>query len=248
MYRKVVIKHNFFTYIVNHQIFIDNFIAEIYKSCRDALTQNPGSQRFFWIMPEGISTAVYARCFKQADSTYMMRINHNGEARTYSSGYESSQSYHKSFTYLINSLSDIAAVVDVLGSCKQFTKVECKHMVYTAYGGLVGRNGKFYSGYLGGGLAEGKGCACGVTTSCHTSTRLCNCDSNVDTLLKDEGYVTNSTILPITGIKLGDTGSSTEYAYHTVGSLQCYGMNFCSPSLKYLSFKFNQSMYQNYCA
>ena len=196
----------------------------MYKSCRDALTQNPGSQRFFWIMPEGISAAVYARCFKQADSTYMMRINHDGEVRTHVVGYEGFYSYHKSFTYPMNSLSDIAAVVDVLGSCKQFTKVECQNMIYTDHGGLVDRNGKLYSGYLGGGSPEGKGCACGVTSSCHTSSALCNCDSNVDTLLKDEGYVTNSTILPITGIKLGDTGDSGEYGYHTIGSLQCFGM------------------------
>ena len=174
-------------------------------------------------MPESISAAVYAQCFKQADSTYMMSIKHDGETRIYASGYESRHSYKRYFTYPINIISDIAAVVDALGSCKQFTKVECMHMVYTGYGGLLGRNGKLYSGYLGGGSSEGKGCACGVTASCNTGANLCNCDSNVAILLKDEGYVTNVTILPITGIRLGDTGSSGEYGYHTVGSLQCYG-------------------------
>ena len=198
-------------------------IPEIYESCRDALTHNPGSQRFFWIMPEGISAAVYAQCFKQTDSTYTMNITHDGEEKTYVSNYEGFYSYHKSFTYPMNSLSDIAAVVDALGSCKQFTRIECKGMLYAGHGGLVDRNGKLYSGYLGGGLPEGKGCACGVTSSCHTSSALCNCDSNMSTMQKDEGYVTNSSILPVTGIKLGDTGSSGENAYHTIGSLQCFG-------------------------
>ena len=230
-----------FTYVVSEQLFIDTFISEIYTSCQDALTQNSGSQRFFWIMPEGSSAAVYAQCFKQADLTYMMSIKHDGETRIYASGYESKHSYKRDFTYPMNSISDIAAVVDALGSCKQFTKVECMHMVYTGYGGLLGRNGKLYSGYLGGGSSEGKGCACGVTTSCNTGANLCNCDSNVAILLKDEGYVTNATILPITGIRLGDTGSSGEYAYHTVGSLQCYGVKFFSLPLKCLSFNFSQS-------
>ena len=175
-------------------------------------------------MPEGSSAAVYAQCFRQPDLTYMMNITHDGEARTYVTNYEDFYSYHKSFTYPMNSLSDIAAVVDALGSCKQFTRIECRNMLYTGHGGLVDRNGKLYPGYLGGGSSEGKGCACGVTSSCRTNSELCNCDSNVDTVLKDEGYVTNSSILPVTGIKLGDTGSSVEYGYHTIGSLQCFGM------------------------
>ena len=174
-------------------------------------------------MPEESSAAVYAQCFRQSDLTYMIKVTHNGEARTHVVGYESKHSYFRSFAYPMNSLNDIAAVVDVLGSCKQFTKLECKHVMYTNFGGLVDRNGKLYSGYLGGGLPEGIGCACGITSTCDTRSKLCNCDSNVNTILKDEGYVTNSSILPVTGIRLGDTGHSGEYAHHTVGSLQCFG-------------------------
>lgn len=186
---------------------------------------HPGSKRFFWIMPEGISAAVYAQCSKQSDSTYMMEVKHDSESRIYAKGYERAYSYSKSFTYVMNSLGDISSVVDALGSCKQFTRVECYGMMYRGYGGLVGRNGVLYSGYLGGGTADGKGCACGIGSTCHKSTKLCNCDSNVLTLLKDEGYVRNSTILPVTGIKLGDNGHSAEYGYHTIGSLQCFGMS-----------------------
>ena len=174
-------------------------------------------------MPEDSSAAVYAQCIRQSDLTYMIRVRHNGQARTRVVGYEGKHSYHRSFAYPINSLNDITAVVDVLGSCKQFTKLECKHVKYTSFGGLVDRNGKLYSGYLGGGFSEGIGCACGVTSTCDKSSKLCNCDSNVNTILKDEGYVTNSSILPVTGIRLGDTGHSWEYAYHTVGALQCFG-------------------------
>ena len=186
---------------------------------------HPGSKRFFWIMPDGNSAAVYAQCSKQSDSTYMMEIKHDSESRIYVKGYESSYSYSKSFTYIMNNLGDIISVVDALGSCKQLTRVECFGMVYTNSGGLVDRNGVLYSGYLGGGTADGKGCACGTTRTCYTSSKLCNCDSNVFTFLKDEGYVTNNSILPITGIKLGDTGHSREYGYHTIGSLQCFGMS-----------------------
>ena len=50
------------------------------------------------------------------------------------------------------------------------------------------------------GSSEGKGCACSVTSSCHTKSGLCSCDSNMLTVLKDEDYATSSSILPVTGI------------------------------------------------
>ena len=39
----------------------------------------------------------------------------------------------------------------------------------------------------------------------------------------DEGYETNKELLPLTAIAMGDTDASNEYAYHTIGSLQCSG-------------------------
>ena len=208
--------------LIRHKDNLFSF-PEVYKSCQDALLENPGSKRFFWIVPAGISAGVYAQCYKQSESAYVIQIRHDSQTKTYVSGYENRRSYSKSFTYDMNNLNDITAVVDVLGNCRQHTTIECKHMVYSGYGGLVDRNGVLRSGYLGGGPSSGRGCACAIDKTCHTSSASCNCDSNVSIVLKDEGYVTNSTMLPITGIKLGDTGSSGEYAYHTIGPLQCFG-------------------------
>ena len=198
-------------------------IAEIFKSCRDALKENPGNERYFWIMPEGLTAAVYSQCLKQNNSTHKMVITHNSQFRKYVSGYESPFTYGRVLNYHQNTVEDIAAVVDALGSCRQHTKIECKAMIMRNYGGLVTRDGTLLKGYVGGGTYNGQGCACGITKTCHTSTALCNCDSNVVTVLKDEGYVTNKAFLPLTGIKLGDTGSTSEYAYHTIGPLECFG-------------------------
>ena len=177
-------------------------------------------------MPEGISAAVYAQCRKQPDSTHKMLMSHNSQLRIYVAGYEAQLSYSKVFNYFENTVEDISAVVDALGSCRQHTKIECKHMVIRNYGGFVTGNGTLLKGYVGGGTYNGQGCACGITKTCDTSTALCNCDSNVATVLKDEGYVTNKAFLPLTGIKLGDTGQTGEYAYHTIGPLECFGKLF----------------------
>ena len=53
--------------------------------------------------------------------------------------------------------------------------------------------------------------------------KKCNCDINTEVLNHDEGYETNKQLLPLTAIAMGDTGASNEYAYHTIGSLQCSG-------------------------
>ena len=86
----------------------------------------------------------------------MTSIKHDGEARTYVSGHRGFYSYCKSFAHPKNSLSDITAVLDALGSYKQFTEVVRKHMIYTYHGGLADKRGKLCSGFLGKDHLKGK--------------------------------------------------------------------------------------------
>lgn len=201
---------------------LPSYITEIFKSCREALAAYPASDLNYWIKPEGTSSAAYGKCYKQVDSTFLFRIMHNSESRLLCNGYERPGSYHRPFFYPQNTVEDLSAVVDALGSCKQRTKMECVHMTLVNYASLIDRKGKDLS-YFGGGPQDGKGCACGITGTCHSNRYLCNCDANTYSVLIDEGDVTNQTALPLTGIKLGDTGSSSEYGYHTVGPLECFG-------------------------
>lgn len=167
--------------------------------------------------------AVKVKCVKQSDGKIWAQFDHDSETRTYVSGYEAIFSYKKKFKYNnINEMADIIAFIESSASCKQFTKVECKNMCFImhncAY--LEGRNGKRLS-YFGGGPAEGEGCACGITGTCDTADKKCNCDSNSNSVLKDEGFVTKKADLPLSGIALGDTGASKEYGYYTIDKLQC---------------------------
>ena len=168
--------------------------------------------------------AVKVRCVKDSGGKIWAQFDHDSEKRTYVTGYEANASYKKKFKYDgINELADIIAFIESSTSCKQFTKVECKNMCFImkncAY--LEGRNGRRLS-YFGGGPAGGAGCACGITGTCDKAGNKCNCDSNNNSVLKDEGFVTKKADLPLSGIALGDTGSSwTEYGYHTIGKLQC---------------------------
>ena len=65
------------------------------------------------------------------------------------------------------------------------------------------------------------GCKCGITRSCANPQRLCNCDANDNVLRHDEGYITDKRRLPLTEVRLGDTGSANEWGSYTIGPLLC---------------------------
>ncbi|XP_065054061.1 neurexin-4-like [Rhopilema esculentum] len=211
----------------------DCYGPEIFKTCRDALKVSPGSNAFHWIMLDGLATAVYAQCVKNSDLTYSALIDHDSEARTKVKGYEAAGSYIRKINYPINTLTDIIAFVDALGSCRQFTKLECVDMILERHAWAVSRNGTRLD-YFGGGPAGGVGCACGITGTCSLSSKKCNCDENTSSKhLTDEGYFSDYTILPLTKIRLGDTGGTGEVGYHTIGKLECFDtFKSCSEAIQ----------------
>ena len=147
-------------------------------------------------------------------------INHDTEKRTLVSGCENPGCYHRLVTY--TNVTSVEALIDSSISCRQFIKIECHDMTFWSnnidFGWLEGRGGKKLPIWGGG---QGRGCACGLTNSCHNTAYDCNCDSNANLWLKDEGYIESKSVLPITGISLGDTGGSNELGYHTLGKLEC---------------------------
>ena len=60
-----------------------------------------------------------------------------------------------------------------------------------------------------------------MDNSCATSGRLCNCDANDSTWRFDEGYITDKQRLPLTEVRLGDTGNAGEYGKFIIGPLEC---------------------------
>ena len=78
--------------------------------------------------------------------------------------------------------------------------------------------------YSWGGASPGSGkCACGMTQSCGRASYTCNSNINDGLLRTDEGYLTDKDSLSVTNLNFGDTGSSSERGYHTLGPLICYG-------------------------
>ena len=65
------------------------------------------------------------------------------------------------------------------------------------------------------------GCKCRIDNSCAKPGRLCNCDTNDNIWRFDEGYITDKQRLPLTEVRLGDTGHADEYGKFIIGQLEC---------------------------
>ncbi len=169
--------------------------------------------------------AIYVKCMKNSDGFYVATFDHKNEQRTYVSGFESCGSYIKSLDYSPNKMADIEAYIATVASCRQFTKLECRGSYFMRGANCAhpySRSGAMLN-YWGGGPTDGSGgCACGITNSCYNAAYKCNCDANDDyATLTDQGYMTDKAVLPVKEVRFGDTGSSSEYIYFTIGKLEC---------------------------
>ena len=151
-------------------------------------------------------------------------ISHDSESRTYVQGCEPKGCYSRDIRYTGASLSQLASLTRVSSHCEQFIKYECynSETLGNEYAWWVSRDSTKMTYWGGASPGSGK-CACGMTNSCADSWRACNCDRNDEVWREDSGLLTDKTHLPVKQLRFGDTGSSGEDGYHTLGKLRCYG-------------------------
>eukprot|EP00795_Rhopilema_esculentum_P007003 gene7003-biopygen8429 len=197
---------------------------ETFGSCEEAL--QPGSSTsVYWIKHNNMLAPIKVRCERDQGKTFAV-FDHDSEERIQVKGFETPGSYKRVINYG-SPIKDIVEFITSSVACKQFTRIDCRYMGLTFageenpfYGYLVDRNGTRME-YLAGGPKDGQGCSCGITNSCALSSEQCNCDANDSAWRFDEGYVTEKKRLPLTEVRLGDTGDSGEEGAHTIGKLYC---------------------------
>ena len=148
-------------------------------------------------------------------------IGHDSESRTLVKGYGGPGSYKRKINYDI-SMEQIVAIMKHSKNCEQLIKYECylSRLFRGGEGWWVSRQG-WRMNYWGGSAINSGKCACGMTNSCAGGEK-CNCDKDDGIWRQDSGYLTDKNTLPVTELRLGDTGGS-EKGYHTLGKLQCWG-------------------------
>ncbi|XP_013412477.1 neurexin-4 [Lingula anatina] len=186
--------------------------------CQPALPSCTEWKRFnstsglYWVDPDGGGGVAAFEVYCDMSTTPpTVTFHHDYEDRTHVMGYDPALSYSVDLTYNLNT-DQIAAYVDIVGfNCTQYIKYECygSHIqsspnIHTAWYDRHGQQSTFWAGGDPDG-ATGN-CACAKDGSCANANKHCNCDSNDFVWRLDEGDITQSDYLPVTMVKVGDTG------------------------------------------
>lgn len=157
-------------------------------------------------------------------------VSHDSEARTLVDGYDAAGSYERHVHYIasgLTSVEQLAGLPIASAHCEQFIKYECYHSILfrngDKFGWWISRDSEDMTYWGGATPADTYKCACGLTNSCLNPSYGCNCDANEDEWQEDNGFLTEKSDLPVLQLRFGDTGSSIEKGYHTLGKFKCYG-------------------------
>ena len=196
-------------------------------TCSELLRKHPTTSGNYYLNTQGLnlSSSVQVYCdMTSKNDVGVTVIGHDSESRTLVKGYDPPGSYKRKIKYDI-SMEQIVAIMKQSKNCEQFIKYECYHSMLLKGGHdwWVSRQGSKMN-YWGGAAVNSGKCACGMANSCAGGGK-CNCDKNDQVWRSDSGYLTDKNTLPVTELRIGDTGSSHvgEKGYHTLGKLRCWG-------------------------
>nr|XP_054757153.1 MAM and LDL-receptor class A domain-containing protein 1-like [Lytechinus pictus] len=206
--------------------YIDGY-QTLPASCAVWKRRGQTSDGHYTIDPDGPGNGVHpfrVYCDMTTDEhTGIMVFNHNLNPESEITDYELPYSYPFIVTYERASLTQIAAAADISGECTQFIKLGCTEVALTGYTAWYDRHGDQMN-YWGGAPENSSSCACGSKGSCIISSLPCNCDGKLKFVpLEDSGNITQKSSLPVSEIRVGDTGGSFEKADVTLGPLYCKG-------------------------
>ena len=207
-------------------------VLKIMKSCSRIKSGRSGSSSGNYIIdPDGKGgVAPFSVYCDMSDKggVGVTVISHNTESRTYVANIPgcgwTPGCYSKDVTYTEASAAQLSALTRASQNCEQFIKFECKNVAFLpeSMAWWVSRDGRKMN-YWGGAGGSANMCACGVTNSCSSSGKKCNCHNSVSSWREDSGLLTDKSALPVSQIRLADFDDSVEEGYHTLGKLKCYG-------------------------
>ena len=163
------------------------------------------------------------------DNFGFTQISHDSEATIEVRHCQDPGCYSREIIY-DSPLEQVKTLIELSYSCNQLIRYDCylspleENMV--TFGYWVDQNGQnqiYWSGENYGNHV----CSCHFSEEgCveeETLSNTCNCDSNEPIPSFDEGYITNSSALPIMGLKFGGLTDEAQLGFHTLGKLSCHG-------------------------
>ena len=152
-------------------------------------------------------------------------VGHDSEERIHVTDFEEPGSYSRNVAYTGASLEQLGNLTNVSNHCEQSIKYKCRGSQITGHAWLVSRDGARMLYWDGGPPGPGNECVCGNTKRACSNKEPCNCDKDKgEQWRNDAGLLTHKPDLPVSQLRFGDTGDSSEEGYHTLGKLKCYGV------------------------
>ena len=156
-------------------------------------------------------------------------INHNKMTKIRVSDANAGGTQYKHEITYSNSISmqQIIKLIEESKECRQHIRFHCfsSKLLNTPRGPShafwLSRDNKRQD-YWGGAEPGSKKCACGMTepTSCEGTAKFCNCDIKDSQWRVDEGYLTDKSTLPVTGLLFNKKSAKSDF---TLGPLECWG-------------------------
>ncbi len=179
-----------------------------------------GNQSGQYNIGSSAGSLLYLKCEMENNKMKTIIPHSISNKLIYVNGYEKAFSYQQTLSYGQN-FSGIISIIDTSDECRQLVKTKCYHSMITDTSYLTNRANQRMD-YWGGGPPDGEGCACGISRNCAKRSKPCNCDANDYVTRTDDGYVTQKSDLPITSIRIGDTGHKFEFKEYLIGDVECF--------------------------
>ena len=157
------------------------------------------------------------------------RISHDSEQKIEVAHCNDPGCYARPIVY-DSSMEQIKTLIELSDSCSQPIRYDCFASSLQDeginYGYWLDKNGEDQVYFTGSNYGNHV-CSCHFSEEgCIDESSLgntCNCDSKAPTPLFDEGYIDNSTALPITELRFGGLHYDAQSGFHTLGKLTCGG-------------------------
>ncbi|XP_014677786.1 PREDICTED: contactin-associated protein-like 2 [Priapulus caudatus] len=203
-----------------------------FKSCAEIKESGFSHQDgTYWIDPDGEGGILpfSVTCKLSQPGSGVTIVTHNADKCLHVKGYEDPGSYRHDVIYEGATIEQLTALTQVSTTCDQYMRYECfGSVIYSnrarlRYAWWQSRDNERQFDWGGAPWNSGE-CACTKNRSCFTRGEVCNCDSNAELWLSDNGLLNNKTLLPVTQLRFGDTGgkNAREEGYHFLGPLRCY--------------------------
>lgn len=203
------------------------------ESCEDWHAMGKKNDGYYWISPDGITPfRIYCKMRNvKKPITIIQHTNIEHEEKAIRPSTKRQGFYFHPVRYKVD-LASIRALIAKSTHCRQHLRYNCFNSplfdsthdfkLETGRGARwISRDGKTMD-YWAGATPGSKKCACGLTRACVRHDLACNCDAWDGVWRKDEGYITDSSTLPVMNIKFSVRGISKSSNF-TLGDLECFG-------------------------